>query len=99
MGWFDSGESESRWSTQIEEFEYDVDAAIDLAKDTLSEIERLKDSVKRLRDVAGRHDESVMDTLADKFDSIVRQDIEGTVRSLRQALDAAQHLGYVVDSM
>lgn len=100
MGFFGSSDSETRWSSQIDEFEYDVDAAYDLAKDTLEEIGRLKASAGRLRGVADQYEGSdVLATLANKFDSVIRHDIGDVVRDLQRAADTAQHLGAVVDSM
>lgn len=99
MGWFGHSEGESRWRLKVEEFEYDVDAAYDLAKDTLAELERLKSCSRQLQNVSKQHEEGVLERLADLFEASVDGKFKDLVSDLRRASDAATQIGHDVDSM
>lgn len=101
MGWFGSSEHETRWTTQVEEFEYDIDAVYDLARDTMRELDRLKGCSGKLRDVTRQYegDGNALMRYADLFRDAVRPDIDELTRTLRDASERAIHLSATVDSM
>lgn len=102
MSWFGSTEAENIWSTRCDEFEYEVNMMIELTEETLNDMKRLRDCIGKLRDVKhqyqGSHN-SVLETLAHKFDQSVGNDIRALISDLQSARTSATHIGRTVDAL
>lgn len=98
--WGNATEGETAWTVLCEEFAYEADAVCDLARDTLSEMERLKGAVAQLKRVSDQYEgSSVLIGLAEKFGDTIRRDMEMLIGHLQSASACATYVGHVVDSM